>query len=69
MRQVKWLRILNYVRWRLSRTPVLLNTRTWELLRFTTTTSAAPGEWLLRRPLTLPESTNALFLSAPVHLK
>jgi hypothetical protein len=69
MRQVKWLRILNYVRWRLSRTPVLLNARTWELLRFTTTTSAARGDWLLRRPLTLPESTTPLFLSAQFHLK
>ena len=65
----KWWRVANYLRWRFARTPVLLNARTWELMYFSTIPHAVPGEWRLRRPLTLPESTNRVFLDARIHLR
>ena len=59
-----WRRLKKYRQWRDSDMPVLLNEQTGELRRLS---SAAPdeleGRWLLRRPLTLPESSKPLFLT------
>jgi hypothetical protein len=66
---MKWLRFANYLRWRLAETPVLLNPDTWELLHIHSPWNLPKGTWLLRRPLTLPESTMPLFLGARVSLK
>jgi hypothetical protein len=66
---MKWLRFTNYLRWRLAETPVLLNPETWELLDVNLPRNLPKGTWLLRRPLTLPESTMPLFLGARVSLK
>jgi hypothetical protein len=53
-----------YRKWRRATTPVLLNTKTGELVGFDTYTTPGTGNWVLRRPLTLPESTLPLFLTA-----
>ena len=66
---MKWLRFVNYLRWRVAKTPVLLNPDTWELLHVSSLRNLPKGTWLLRRPLTLPESTMPLFLGARVSLK
>jgi hypothetical protein len=66
---MKWRRFGNYLRWRLAKTPVLLNLDTGELVQFTSPARVPTGTWLLRRPLTLPESTMPLFLGARVSVK
>jgi hypothetical protein len=45
--------------------PVLLNKQTGELRQFTPAAGKleGEGEWLLRRPLTLPESSKPLFFT------
>ncbi len=53
-----------YRKWKRATTPVLLNTETGELIRFDTYTAPGKGNWVLRRPLTLPGSTLPLFLTA-----
>lgn len=41
---------------------MLLNAETGELISFSTYTAPPDGEWMLRRPLTLPDSPVPLFL-------
>ncbi|MEW6248538.1 MAG: hypothetical protein AB1555_17790 [Nitrospirota bacterium] len=53
-----------YRKWKQATTPVLLNTETGELIGFDTYTTPGKGNWVLRRPLTLPGSTLPLFLTA-----
>ncbi len=61
-----WRRWRNFRRWKKSTTPVLLNTDTGELVPFASHTVLSGGKWMLRRPLTLPDSPVPLFLEAPL---
>lgn len=45
---------------------MLLNADTGELIPFSNYTAPPKGKWMLRRPLTLSESTLPLFLEAPL---
>ena len=49
-------------RWKGSQVPVGLNEVTLEVVRLTDYTQLPGGQWLLKRPLTLPGSTQALYL-------
>ena len=42
--------------------PILINPRTGERIAFTDSMEPPNGKWVLRRPLTLPESTSPLFI-------
>jgi hypothetical protein len=66
---MKWLRVSNYLRWRFSKTPVLLHVETWQLRQAGAFDVMPKGEWLLRRPITLPVSTKAVFLGARIQFK
>jgi hypothetical protein len=57
-----WPRLRNFLRWKKATTPMLLNTDTGELIPFSSYTALPTGKWMLRRPLTLSESTLPLFL-------
>jgi hypothetical protein len=59
-----WRRVRNFLRWKKATTPMLLNADTGELIPFSSYTAPPTGKWMLRRPLTLPESTVPLFLEA-----
>ena len=59
-----WRRLRNFLRWKKSTTPMLLNADTGELIPFSSYTVPPTGKWRLRRPLTLSESTLPLFLEA-----
>jgi hypothetical protein len=61
-----WRRLRNFLRWKKATTPMLLNADTGELIPFSSYTTPPTGKWILRRPLTLPESTLPLFLEAPL---
>jgi hypothetical protein len=56
-----WRRLRSYRQWRDTDMPVLLNEQTGELRRLTAVPGKLEGRWLLRRPLTLPESSKPLF--------
>ena len=45
---------------------MLLNADTGEIIPFSSYTPLPAGEWMLRRPLTLPGSTLPLFLETPL---
>jgi len=45
---------------------MLLNAGTGEVIPFSSDTAPTKGKWVLRRPLTLPESTLPLFLEVPI---
>ena len=45
---------------------MLLNAGTGEVIPFSNDTTPTKGKWVLRRPLTLPESTLPLFLEVPL---
>lgn len=62
-----WRRLRNFLRWKKATTPMLLNADTGELIPFSSYTAPPTGKWMLRRPLTLPESTLPLFLEAPLN--
>jgi hypothetical protein len=64
-----WRRLANYLRWRRAVIPVLLNLETGELLEVKPFVRLPKGTWLLRRPLTLPESSMTLFLGARVFVR
>jgi len=57
-----WRRLRNFLRWKKATTPMLLNADTGELIPFSSYTAPPRGKWMLRRPLTLSESTLPLFL-------
>ena len=59
-----WRRLRNFRRWKKSTTPMLLNADTGELLPLSTYAAPPEGKWMLRRPLTLPESPVPLYLEA-----
>jgi len=73
----KWRRFSTFRHWKQATTPMLLNTETGELVPFTGLTRPGvepkslslskrhhlTGNWVLRRRLTLPESTRPLFLT------
>jgi hypothetical protein len=61
-----WQRLRNFQRWKKATTPMLLNADTGELIPFSSYTAPPTGKWMLRRPLTLPESTLPLYLEAPL---
>ena len=61
-----WRRLRNFLRWKKATTPMLLNADTGELIPFSSYTAPPTGKWILRRPLTLPESTLPLFLETPL---
>lgn len=61
-----WRRVQNFQRWKKTTIPMLLNVDTGEVLPFSSYTAPPSGKWILRRPLTLPESTLPLFLEAPL---
>lgn len=61
-----WRRLRNFLRWKKATTPMLLNPDTGELIPFSAYTAPPGGKWMLRRPLTLSESTLPLFLEAPL---
>jgi hypothetical protein len=61
-----WRRWRNFRRWKRSTTPMLLNTDTGELVPFASHIVLSTGKWMLRRPLTLPDSPVPLFLEAPL---
>jgi hypothetical protein len=58
-----WRRLRSYRQWRDTDMPVLLNEQTGELRRLTAVPGKLEGRWLLRRPLTLPESSKPLFFT------
>jgi len=61
-----WRRLWNFQRWKKATTPMLLNAGTGEVIPFSSDVAPANGKWVLRRPLTLPESTIHLFLELPL---
>ena len=61
-----WRRVQNFQRWKKTTIPLLLNVDTGEVLPFSSYTAPPSGKWMLRRPLTLPESTLPLFLETPL---
>ena len=61
-----WRRMWNFQRWKKATTPMLLNAGTGEIIPFSIDTAPTKGKWVLRRPLTLPESTLSLFLEVPL---
>jgi hypothetical protein len=61
-----WRRMRNFLRWKKATTPMLLNADTGELIPFSSYTALPTGKWMLRRPLTLSESTLPLFLETPL---
>ncbi len=61
-----WRRLRNFFRWKKATTPMLLNPDTGELMPLSGYTAPPKGKWVLRRPLTLPESTLPLFLETPL---
>jgi hypothetical protein len=65
----RWLRLSNYLRWRFATSPVLLHPKTWQLHSIHATTQLPKGEWLLRRPLTLPMSTRSVCIGARIVIK
>jgi hypothetical protein len=61
-----WRRLRNFQRWKKATTPMLRNAGTGEVIPFSSDTAPTKGTWVLRRPLTLPESTLHLFLEVPL---
>jgi len=61
-----WRRLRNFQRWKKATTPMLLNAGTGEVIPFSSDSTPTKGKWVLRRPLTLPESTLPLFLEVPL---
>ncbi|MEP6959832.1 MAG: hypothetical protein ABI980_13975 [Nitrospirota bacterium] len=61
-----WRRLWNFQRWKKATTPMLINAGTGEVIPFSSDTAPTNGKWVLRRPLTLPESTLPLFLEVPL---
>ena len=61
-----WRRMWNFQRWKKATTPMLLNAGTGEVIPFSIDNAPTKGTWVLRRPLTLPESTLSLFLEVPL---
>lgn len=61
-----WRRLWNFQRWKKATTPMLLNAGTGEVIPFSSDSAPTNGKWVLRRPLTLPESTLPLFLEVPL---
>ncbi|THJ21406.1 MAG: hypothetical protein CAF45_011245 [Nitrospira sp. CG24E] len=61
-----WRRLWNFQRWKKATIPMLLNAGTGEVIPFSNDTPPTKGKWVLRRPLTLPESTLSLFLEVPL---
>lgn len=61
-----WRRLRNFQRWKKATTPMLLNAGTGEVIPFCSDIAPTKGKWVLRRPLTLPESTLPLFLEVPL---
>jgi hypothetical protein len=61
-----WRRLRNFQRWKKATTPMLRNAGTGEVIPFSSDTTPTKGKWVLRRPLTLPESTLPLFLEVPL---
>ena len=61
-----WRRMWNFQRWKKATTPMLLNAGTGEVIPFSIDNAPTKGMWVLRRPLTLPESTLSLFLEVPL---
>ena len=59
----KWRRFSTFWHWKQATIPMLLNTETGELVPFTGFSRPPTGNWVLRRRLTLPESTRPLFLT------
>ena len=57
-----WRRLWNFRRWKKATTPMLLNAETGELVPLSNNTAPPEGKWMLRRPLTLPDSPVPLFL-------
>jgi hypothetical protein len=58
-----WRKLKSYRRWRNTDMPILFNEQTGELRSFTAAIEQPEGPWLLRRPLTLSESSKPLFLT------
>lgn len=58
----RWRRLWNFRRWKKATTPMLLNAETGELIPLSSYTAPPEGKWMLRRPLTLPDSPVPLFL-------
>jgi hypothetical protein len=56
----------NYRRWRKASSPLLLNTKTGEVLPFSPFKKPPSGKWLLRQPISLPESSLPLFITVEV---
>ena len=60
---MKWTRIFQYLRWRFASHPVLLNPQTLECIAVSAGVRLPTGStWILRRPLTLPESSQQVML-------
>lgn len=62
----KWRRFSTFRHWKQATTPMLLNIETGELVPCTGFSRPAKGTWVLRRRLTLPESTRPLFLTVQI---
>jgi hypothetical protein len=62
----RWQRLWNFQRWKNATTPMLLNAGTGEVIPFSSDTTPTKGNWVLRRPLTLPGSSQPLFLEVPL---
>ena len=62
-----WRKLKSYRRWRNTDMPILFNEHTGELRSFTAAVEQPQGQWLLRRPLTLPESSKPLFFTIRIN--
>ena len=62
----RWRRLWNFQRWKNATIPMLINAGTGEVIPFSSNTAPTEGKWVLRRPLTLPGSSQPLFLEVPL---
>ncbi|MGH7230168.1 MAG: hypothetical protein ACREJU_02265 [Nitrospiraceae bacterium] len=62
-----WRKLKSYRQWRKTDMPILFNEQTGELRSFTAAIEQPEGRWLLRRPLTLPESSRPLFFTIRIN--
>jgi len=58
-----WRRLKGYRHWREAVVPMLYNEQTGEVRKFLAATGRPEGDWVLRRPLTLSESSKPLYLN------
>ena len=66
MARTRWQRWKNWLEWRKMHSPVVFNEDTGEVSRLTSYAELPGGHWLMKRPLSLPESYKPLYVVARI---